>query len=129
MGVAMAERMPGVFDNQKLVAWYVEQVLTHPEGVVPVHIAARMCSCSREGFVLACKSRKMRLMTFEDRPRVQLVPLLDVFQWQAARAGTRFRVRDWGEYIRNVVRHDCHNLERIGGVVVCTRCGRADAAG
>lgn len=70
----------------------------------------------------------MRLMTFEDRPRVQIVPLLDVFQGQAARASTRFRVRDWGEWIRNQVRHDCKNLERIGGVVVCTRCGRAHAA-
>lgn len=111
-----------------MVAFFAEQYALHPEGVLPIHWAARLCATSRETMLLAIARGKMRMVTYGTRPVMRLLPFIDVCQWQAARSG-RPRVRDWMQLTRDAVRLECKNLERIGDTIVCTRCGRADAIG
>lgn len=115
-----------IWDNQRLAVWYCEQFGLHPEGLLPVNLAARLCGCERDAILKAVSTGKMRMATFSLVPPVRLVPFVDVCQWQASRYG-RLRWRDWPAVHRDNARRDHFNLERVGNVVFCTSCGRSDA--
>ena len=115
-----------IWEDQRMVAFFAEQFALHPEGVVPIHWAARLCAVHRETLLHAVATGRMRSATYGKHPVIRVIPFVDVCQYQAWRAGT-LRRRDWAQLTRDALRNEQRNLERVGDTIVCTCCGWADA--